>query len=429
MFLVLYSYFQFGQFKKYTNYVEHTYKVMNTTERLKGSISKIIALRRGFILEPTPETKTQILAEGKILSDLVDSLEYQTLGNNVQTSNIKQIREMIKLSGLRSEQWFPEKDLSIPIDSMRSEIRKAKPHLDAAYARLEKIREIENNFLNIRASLQNDSGRTMPVLLMVTGFMAIIMLVYAFMLISNDLKARLAAKIVLEKNVRDLNLANEELERFAFLASHNLKEPLRKARTFISRLTEEASSADGNARELHKVELSLGRLQTMLDDLLAYTRLLHHQENKELVDLNKVIKAVIKEFEKDIAECGLVTEMTMLPTVQGYPQQVALVFRHLLSNALKYRKQDTTPVVSITSDFNDADSTQVIVFSDNGIGFETKYNQKIFEVFGRLHTKDEYEGTGIGLAICRRAMFNHHGVITVDSKPGVGSKFSLHFPY
>ncbi len=429
LFLVFYTFFQFSQFKKFTNYVEHTYKVMNTTERVKGSISKLIALRRGFIIEPTPEIKEQILAEGKNLAALIDSTELQVTGNKVQSNNIRQIRESIKLSELLTEKWFPPDAVSIPVDTMRADIRRVRPHLDNAFAKLEKMREIENNFLNVRSALQSDSGRTMPVLLLVTGLMAIIMLAYAFYLISKDLKDRLAAKLVLEKHVQDLHLANEELERFAFIASHNLKEPLRKARTFISRVLESSPPTDGTSTELQKVELSLGRLQAMLDDLLAYTRLLHHQENKELVDLNKVVKEVSEDFEEAIAEHGLCINASLLPTVNGYPLQVALVFRHLLSNTLKYRKPGTNPVVTISTRYDEGAAAQVIVFSDNGIGFDTKYKQKIFEVFGRLHSKDAYEGTGIGLAICRRAMHNHDGHIVADSKPGIGSTFSLYFPY
>ena len=428
LFLEFYSFFQFSQFKKYTQYVEHTYKVMNSTERLKASILKLVTLRRGYIIEQTPEGKEQILSEGQSLDALTDSLEWLIIDNPVQNKNIRQIRELIGLSGLHSHKWFDTNETSIPVDSMKADIRRVKPLVENAFVTLDKMREIEDNFLIMRNTLQSDSGGTVPALLLLTGLMAITILLYAFYLLSIDFKARLGAEIALEKNVQDLHLANEELERFAFIASHNLKEPLRKARTFISRVLERESSTDNKSPELNKVEMSLGRLQTMLDDLLTYTNLLQHQENKELVDLNKVIKAVSAEFEDEITEHGLSINTALLPTVNGYSPQIALVFRHLFSNSIKYRKDQTNPVITITTNFDVADATQVIVFSDNGIGFDTKYMQKIFEVFGRLHSKDAYEGNGIGLAICRRAMLNHGGSISADSKPGVGSCFYLYFP-
>ena len=214
----------------------------------------------------------------------------------------------------------------------------------------------------------------------------------------------------------------------AFIASHNLKEPLRKARTFISRTLPSVDANGALYPNLHKVEQSLGRLQSMLDDLLVFTKISHHRENKEQIDLHKIIRAVMLEYKESIAATNTEINIDQLPEISGYPYQITLIFRHLFSNALKYRKLGHPLLVRI-SGMRDVDSRhQVVVFSDNGIGFEEAYSQKIFEVFGRLHSQDDYEGTGIGLAICRRVMSNHSGFIAAESLLGNGASFRLYFP-
>lgn len=428
LFLTVYSFFQFSEYKRYSRNIEHTYLVLNTTERIGSGLSQIMVLRRTYVLTPSPVLKDSIYSERDEIIHHIDSLQTLTQDNISQFNNTTQLLKIVNQTGLFSEMWHDTLPATVLVDSMRKYMREAKPMIDSAYRELDEIKRVEAKLLKLRSSFQKDSGDILPTMLLITGLTAILMLMYAFYIMNIDLKERLKAQKALERNVHQLNLANEELERFAFIASHNLKEPLRKSRTFISRMLPDVNPDSTIFPSLQKMEISMERLQKMLDDLLIFTKLLHHNETKELINLQKVVQTVTDQFEGVIAATNARIKIENLPEVVGYPYQVNLIFQHLFSNALKYYKPGEQPVIVISSRFNAESGHEVVVFADQGIGFDTAYSQKIFEVFGRLHSKDEYEGTGIGLAICRRAMFNHDGFIIADSSPDKGAQFSLYFP-
>ena len=428
LFLSVYTYFQFQEYKKYTRYVEHTYQVMNAMERLEGNVSKLMAWRRGYVIAPTDILKDLIFKGRVEVLSAMDTLERLVSDNALQADNVSQIRQLIAPSLEQPERWFALSEGPARIDSMKTDVWKVGPQMDDVFKILAQMKDIEERFLKVRSFFQKDTGAALPLMLLITGLTAISMMVYAFYVMEIEMKASIKAKEALEKNVQQLNVANEELERFAFIASHNLKEPLRKARTFISRTLPSVDANGALYPNLHKVEQSLGRLQSMLDDLLVFTNISHHRENKEQIDLHKIIRAVMLEYKESIAATNAEINIDQLPEISGYPYQITLIFRHLFSNALKYRKLGHPLLVRI-SGMRDVDSRhQVVVFSDNGIGFEEAYSQKIFEVFGRLHSQDDYEGTGIGLAICRRVMSNHSGFIAAESLLGNGASFRLYFP-
>lgn len=428
LFLSFFSYFQFLEFKKYTKYVEHTYQVINALERQESSIAKLMALRRGYVISPTVALKDLIIATHAEVTASLDSLQVLVSDNDFQERNLKEVRQQINQQVFFSEEWFLVPFDVVMLDSMKDDIRVAMPVLDKVFRDLDDMKEVEQQLLKTRSFIQQDSGETVPQVLLITGITAISMLVYAFYLLSIELGERMKAKEALEKNISHLNLANEELERFAFIASHNLKEPLRKSRTFISRILPDVPADSVLLSNLQKMETSMERLQNMLDDLLIYTKIQHHNEIKELVDPGKLINNLVAAFKNEMEAANAEISMENVPKIEGFPTQITLLFHHLLSNSLKYRYPDQKTLIQVTSSINETTGHQVIVFSDNGIGMDTSYHQKIFEVFGRLHSKDQFEGTGIGLAICRRVMTNHNGHIAVDSSPGKGCSFSLYFP-
>ena len=428
LFLSVYSYFQFLEYKKYTSYVKHTYEVMNANEVVEVNLLHLLRLRREYVLFQDSTTREQIInAHQKLLSS-VDTLILMTDDNKNQVRNLKDISALLHHAHLDKNTWFAHTDQPMSLDSMKAEVQHNGAVLDTIFHELDQVKTIENKLLRLRLSFQEESGSAIPIMLLVTGLTSIIMLIYAFQMMNSDIKERIQAQKALEKNIHQLNLANEELERFAFIASHNLKEPLRKSRTFISRVLPESDPQSSSHSFLIKTEQTLGRLQDMLDDLLVFNRLLHHNEKKELLDLKQIINAAADGFMAEMSKCSASILTGELPAVHGFRYQVELVFQHLISNSLKYHQPDIPPVISISAQFNEESGHHVIFFTDNGIGFDADYTQKIFEIFGRLHSKDEYEGTGIGLAICRRVMFNHDGFISAESSPGNGVRFSLYFP-
>lgn len=241
----------------------------------------------------------------------------------------------------------------------------------------------------------------------------------------------------------DLKRSNENLQQFAYVASHDLQEPLRKVQQFGNLLHRKYADQLGEegADFIKRMQTSAGRMTRLIEDLLVYSRISTRQETTEPTDLGEVVKAVLTDLELRIQETGAVVEVAALPTVPGSALQLSQLFQNLLSNALKFRRPDVSPVIGVTAEVVAASDVppkviparpaamyQRINVSDNGIGFEEQYLDRIFQVFQRLHGRAEYAGTGIGLAICEKVATNHGGAITATSQPGQGTTFSVYLP-
>lgn len=428
LFLSVYSFFLFSEYRKYTQYIQHTYKVLNTTERLEGSIFKLMVLKQRHLVRQENVLKNQTLEERTRITTITDSLKTLVKDNVVQVASVNRLRYLYISSGLFSDNWLsPSQDVA-SADVINLGTATAKPVTDSIFQEVAEVQKIEEQLLEVRSAAQKESGDIVPLMLLITGLTAISTLAYAFIIIAAELRARLKARQDLEKNVHQLNLANEDLERFTFIAAHNLKEPLRKSRTFISRILPDVQPSDTIFPNLQKVALSLTNLQEMLDDLLVFTKFLHHNEAPTNINLSAIIQDVITPFKEQITETRAIITAATLPTIKGFANQMTLVFHHLLSNSLKFHQPDRPLLIGISSWADPKSGYQIISFSDNGIGFDMAFHQKIFEIFGQLHDKELFEGTGIGLPICRRAMFNHDGYILVESSPGNGARFNLYFP-
>ena len=228
-----------------------------------------------------------------------------------------------------------------------------------------------------------------------------------------------------------LEQSNRELENFASVASHDLQEPLRKIQTFSERLSSMYAEALGpEGRDyLERMNNAATRMRKLIDDLLAYSRISSKAQTLHLVDLSELARGVLRDLEESIARSGATVTLGQLPMLEASPIQMRQLLQNLLSNALKFRKDDVPPAISLHATV-DPDSNQCeLRVEDNGIGFEEKYVDRIFNVFQRLHGRGKYEGTGIGLAICRRIAERHGGHIQARSAPGQGSTFIVTLPY
>ncbi|GAB2595811.1 PAS domain S-box protein [Spirosoma areae] len=246
----------------------------------------------------------------------------------------------------------------------------------------------------------------------------------------------------LQVSIQDLQRSNENLQQFAYIASHDLQEPLRKIQQFSDLLKSQFSDQLGQGVDyLTRMQSAASRMSTLIRDLLSFSRISTGQNTPTKVPLDKVIEWVLTDLELLIQQTGGVVEVSSLPTVQGDPSQLRQLFQNLLSNALKFRQPTGSPVVRVSAGWVAAEtlplglkpSREAIAYhhievSDNGIGFEEKYLDRIFQVFQRLHGKNEFSGTGIGLAICEKVVANHGGAITATSQPGQGSTFSVYLP-
>ncbi|HZA21999.1 MAG TPA: ATP-binding protein, partial [Dehalococcoidia bacterium] len=231
----------------------------------------------------------------------------------------------------------------------------------------------------------------------------------------------------LEQRVNQLDQANADLERFAYVASHDLQEPLRMVSGFSQMLQEKyQDQLDADAREyIWYLVDAAGRMRNLIQDLLAFSRVQTRGRPLEMVNCEEVLGWVLSNLQAAIEEAQAVVTHDPLPEVMGDATQLMQVFQNLLANAMKFRKLEP-PRVHISVE----GSGEEFIFSvtDNGIGIEPEFHQRIFEIFQRLHTRDRYPGTGIGLAICQRIIDRHGGRIWVESEPGQGSTFYFSLP-
>jgi light-regulated signal transduction histidine kinase (bacteriophytochrome) len=225
-----------------------------------------------------------------------------------------------------------------------------------------------------------------------------------------------------------LETSNRELQDFASVAAHDLQEPLRKIQAFGDRLqTKYSTELDDEGRDfLERMLSSAKRMKRLIDDLLTFSRVTTKAKPFEKTDLNKVLRDVLSDLEIRIEQTRARVQTENLPVIDADPSQMSQLLMNLLSNAIKFQKKDVEPEIRV-SVVVDGDWCTVLV-SDNGIGFDEKYLDRIFTIFQRLHGRQEYEGTGVGLAVCRRIAERHGGSITAKSKLGDGTTFQVKLP-
>ncbi len=254
--------------------------------------------------------------------------------------------------------------------------------------------------------------------------------------IVRDITEQKEAKEALERHALDLARSNEELEQFAYVASHDLQEPLRKIRAFGALLADEKQeSLDEEGRQyIDFMTDAAARMQTLVSDLLALSRVTTAAQPFEDLPLSDVFDTVLSDLSVSLDEAGGHVEVAEVPTIEADRTQMDQLFRNLIGNALKFRKPGVAPRVTVRMAAEAKPLPAIpgpahtIVVADNGIGFEPSQGSKLFQPFKRLHARHQYEGAGIGLAICEKIVLRHHGRITATGTPGEGATFTVTLP-
>ena len=317
----------------------------------------------------------------------------------------------------------------IPATHNLGDFRKA---LSGKYIHNEVVTEIVNEkyFETFYIPLNNEK-KTYGVLLIIRNISDIV-----------KASAQLAeANKKLERKNQQLEQSNQELASFSYVASHDLQEPLRKIQGFSNRIVEiEVENLSTTARDyFERIISAASRMQNLIDALLNFSRTNTQGQNLEVTDLNTIFNEVKFALKENIDDKHAEFQSDVLPTIAVIPVQIHQLFLNIIGNAIKYNKVGISPMVKIKvnvvkSDFDDgaeldpALSYWKISIEDNGIGFEQQYENKILELFQRLHGKAEYSGTGIGLAICKKIVQNHNGILKAIGRPGDGAIFSVYFP-
>lgn len=296
----------------------------------------------------------------------------------------------------------------------------------------------QGGFKNYETTFHKKGGAKVPILLSCSVMKEDNSKLKYIVCTSKDITERKQAEEELLLQTEKLTQTNQELQSFAYAASHDLQEPLRKIVSFSDRIIKKnALNLDEQSLDyFHRIQNATMRMQTLIIDLLSYSRITTQAQPFIKVNLAKIATEVISDLETQIEQTGGDVQINDLPEIEADPTQMRRLFQNLISNGLKFHRLGVAPLVKIETGKVKTDQNNLkwrrefleLSFEDNGIGIEKQYLTKIFGVFQRLHGKNEYEGTGVGLSICHKIVERHNGQIRVESKPGEGSRFIVTLP-
>jgi signal transduction histidine kinase len=439
--LSFYSLRQFSTFGDYSNQIDHTNRVISQLYQIQSNIKNIDVDERGYMLTKDKAYPEALLKTIPLIYPSIEELRELTEKNPAQNRSLILLRGAValRIASVKNNLAFTDSATSPEISNYYFEGRKSSQEA-LAYVREMMEREdsiLKNNFKN-KQYYQHITANTLKYLLTIFGLLTVLL----FILVLNELIRRMESQAELEANLVDLKRSHAELEQIAFAASHDLQEPLRKIRIFSDRLTSIHGDDTGETKMItERINVAAGRVQELIEDMVNLVSLINEDEEKELVDLNLIIKKVQSDLAEEIAEKHALVHVEVMPLIKGYERQFLLLFKSLLDNSLKFSRKGVNTYISIRTDrttgeelmhINKNLSTKMfyrITISDNGVGFDNKYTSKIFQIFQRLHTTEAtYPGKGIGLALCQRIMVNHEGHITAHGHEAVGATFKLFFP-
>ncbi|MEB2783941.1 sensor histidine kinase [Algoriphagus persicinus] len=446
------SYWTAGRIEYYTYGVMHTSHVLQRTGELYSSILERETNIRGYVLTGNEEFLTNYEQSNVNAELLLTQLQQLTSDNGQQQNNIEELRGLITTR---------VRTFNTTIDYMR-EHGNLVGFLDPTktsnaligYKMIKDvvlhINDVENNlFIQKNQSLINNINALPFIVGLISIFSITIGLVTFFSIYQYNKSQLTANKEIgtyqqkLKDQIKLLDDSNKELEQFAYVASHDLQEPLRKITAFSDLLNDQyADKLKGEGGlYLSRITAAAVRMRRLITDLLEYSRAGKKDPEKvKSVKLSKIISEMLEDFEIAIQDKSAKITYGNLPKVEGSETEYRQVFQNLLSNSLKFSKQDVNPEITITADqasqeliskhpsLNPSKNYYLIKVSDNGIGFEKEHADKIFSIFQRLNAKKEYEGSGIGLSITRKIIEKNGGVIFAESSPGKGATFDIILP-
>lgn len=294
---------------------------------------------------------------------------------------------------------------------------------------------------NIETFYETRTGKKIPVILSISVLQGSSHEQNTAVIVAKDVTEHKQAEQQLKDYAEKIHRGSEDLNMFLQIASHDLQEPLRKVQTLGDRLQMKFGPQIGveGSLYLNRMQNAAGRMQSLLNGLVLFSRITIKERNLKPVNLKEITLEVVSELKNSIERCGAVINISELPVIEADSFQIRQLTHNLITNALKFRKKDERLLVNIYGDYiqgngghsgeerNNGEMYQFTI-EDNGIGFDEKYLDRIFVIFERLHNDEEYDGIGIGLAICRKIAELHEGAITVSSRPGRGSKFLITLP-
>jgi signal transduction histidine kinase len=421
-----------------------------TVEQSNAIIQRVYAMEASvhrYLLTDSKKSYSQFLVNKNSLNEYFSSLHSHCHSFHIGEGESHHLKDLLSVR-IKSLEKLMLRDTLHSLDNQVriSFLEDGKSQTDSIVSTLENIRhdsELKQTENRLKSIESNENAMFM------LSFFGVVMLFIVFISF-NKMKREILAN---EKNTDEINQINvelksmnENLENFAYVASHDLNEPLRKIRTFgdliKSELELEDFDKDTIESHLSRMQDASKRMQQLIQDLLSYSRVTRQYDLAENINLNEVVDSVLSDLEIPIQELKAEIDIQELPrNIKADAIQMRQLFQNLISNALKFHKSGDQPKINIEATkisaselpieelrLNGQNSYWKISVRDNGIGFEQKYADKIFAVFQRLHGRSNYEGTGIGLSICKKICENHKGAISAISKEGEGATFFVFLP-
>jgi signal transduction histidine kinase len=427
-------------------WVEHTHLVMEKLDAVLTNMLDIETGERGYILVGEPAfLKPYSLALDRVRQNLKDIRDL-TGDNPAQRRALDRLEPLVseRLGTARDEIGLRTREgLAAGAESVRANT--GKQSMDQIRDTLAGMTQEENRLFKLRKEEAAKSSRYLRIVIVTGQFLAVAFLCFAGTMVGQeigqrrrseeevlklnaDLEQRVAERTEeLNERAKDLTRSNSELQQFAYVASHDLQEPLRMVASFTQLLAKRyGDKLDDDAREFinYAVDGAM-RMQTLISDLLSYSRIGTQGKQLELTNSDALFKKVLDSLQLGIQESGAEIVSDPMPMVMADPRQLGQLFQNLLTNAIKFKGEAP---IRIKISVERSGSNWKISVRDNGIGISQEHAERIFIIFQRLHTKTEYPGTGIGLAICKKIVELHGGRIWIEPSPGGGTTFCFTIP-
>jgi signal transduction histidine kinase len=451
LFLLSYTlYIQINDLDDSYDKVNETHIVKLKLEQTLSTVKDAETAQRGFLLTQDSSFLEPYLGGYEKARSLITEIKSLT-GNNVQQQrNLNALSTFIEVrfksfSAQINQYNLPETNAT----SKKLQLLTGKAGMDSIRYHIQSIADEEDRVLAQREEKKLSHRYMTPFLAFLLIITALTMLIFSYDKIIEQLNK--TKKLLfqlrglnnkLKQKNHELELYNKELDSFTYIASHDLKEPLRKILTFSTLIEEgEQQFSEKGKDNLQRILHAARRMQHLLDDLLQYSHTSLMEKEFEEVDLNHILTEVQFSLKEEIEDCQAVIQVDKLPVVRGLSFQLKQLFENLISNSIKYRKPDVAPRITIFCSFISRDDVTVatyaesifyhkIVYTDNGQGFSQVYAEKIFELFKRVHSRNaDAGGNGIGLTICKKIAQNHNGFITARSAVNMGTSFEIYLPY
>ncbi len=454
--LIVFSLIWFQKQKDASAWVTHTYQVKLEIEKCFGLLLEAESNQRGFLLNNDSAFLKNIHHAESLLYPNLEQLGYLIIDNSDQVQNVKSLKLLVAARIERMHALLDSPALRNKI-SVSYPVSPGKAIMDSIHNKVRLMETQEDRLLKQRIFFKKTQDNWIIIFILSFSALAFTTLMWSFFKMRTENKLRLQAQydadlldglvnertteinhinsLLTEQNIK-LERKNRDLMSFTNIASHDLKEPLRKISMFVTmigRSNPELLSEESGY--FNKISSSAKRMQILIDSILQYAQTDDDNAGFQDTNLNETANLAIESLSEKIKEKNATVKVQPLPTIFCNPSQIEQLFINFMDNGLKYSRPGVLPILEIDAQLEETGKkgghqiqSWQINFRDNGIGFEEAYREKIFEIFQRLHANDEYPGTGIGLAICKKIAENHHGQIIVKSVLGEGSVFSVILP-